>query len=109
MLEIIYKRTYQCVTLRNHNRSTASERSVIKSDNTAIMNNIDLFKKANDTELNDLGKIICLKISVFSVERISVFYVVEKLAEHGIHCLPCSYTNGVIVMFSLQIWRHVDV
>ena len=28
-------------------------------------------------------------ISKVSVERISVCNVIEKLTEHGIHCLPC--------------------
>ena len=26
----------------------------------------------------------------------TVSNVIEKLVEHGIHCLPCSYTNYVI-------------
>ena len=30
------------------------------------------------------------------VERISVCYVTENLADHGIHCLPWSYTNDII-------------
>ena len=29
-------------------------------------------------------------------ERISVCNVIEKLMEHSIHCLPCSYTNDFI-------------
>ena len=48
------------------------------------------------TELNDLRKNICLRKSEGSVERISVYYVIEKLTEHGIHCLPCLYINDVI-------------
>ena len=48
-----------------------------------------------NTELNDLRKIICLRNSEVSVSD-SVCYVTESLGEHGIHCLPCSYTNGVI-------------
>ena len=47
-----------------------------------------------NTELNDLQKITGK--SEVSVERVSVSYVIEKLMEHGIHCLPCSYTNEVI-------------
>ena len=31
-----------------------------------------------------------------TVERISVCSVTEKLMEHGIHCLPCTYANDVI-------------
>ena len=49
-----------------------------------------------NTELNDLRKIICLRKSQVSVERISVCNVIENVMEHGIHCLPCSYTNNVI-------------
>ena len=43
-----------------------------------------------NTELNDLNKIICLRKISVSVERISVYKVIENLAEHGKHCLPCS-------------------
>ena len=42
----------------------------------------------DETELNDLRKMICLKKSEVSVERISVCNVTEILAEHGIQCLP---------------------
>ena len=31
-----------------------------------------------------------------TVERISVCNVFEKLLEHGIHCLSCSYINDVL-------------
>ena len=47
-------------------------------------------------ELNDLRMIIYLKKSVVSDERISVYNVIEKLAEHDMHCLPCPGTNDVI-------------
>ena len=50
------------------------------------------------TELNNLGKVICLRKSEASVGRISVCYGIENLAEHGIHCLPGSYNNDVINM-----------
>ena len=30
-----------------------------------------------------------------TVERILIKNVSEKLVQHGIHCLPCSYTNAV--------------
>ena len=40
--------------------------------------------------------IIFLRKSKVTVERISVCNVTEKLREHGIHCLPCLYTNDVI-------------
>ena len=49
-----------------------------------------------NTELNDLRIIICLKKSDVTVERISVCNVTEKLMEHSIHCLPCSNTNDVV-------------
>ena len=54
------------------------------------------FATSYNTELNDLRKIICLKKSEVSVERISVCNVTENLAEHGMHFLPCSYTNDDI-------------
>ena len=47
-------------------------------------------------ELNDLRKIICLRKSEVSVERISVCSVIENLAEHDIRCLPCICTSDVI-------------
>ena len=37
----------------------------------------------------------------FNVKKI-VSNVNEKLVEHGIHCLPCSYTNDVIDLSSYQ-------
>ena len=49
-----------------------------------------------DTELNDLKIMICLRSSEVTVDRNSVCNVTEKLMEHGIHCLPCSYTNDII-------------
>ena len=39
----------------------------------------------------------------------TVSNVVEKLVEHSIHCLPCSYTNDVIDISSLQLRRLTDV
>ena len=39
-----------------------------------------------------------LRNSEVSVQRISVCNATEKLAEHGIHCLPCSGTNEVIYL-----------
>ena len=34
------------------------------------------------------------------VKKKTVSSVTEKLVEHGIHCLPCSYTNDVIDLSS---------
>ena len=48
-----------------------------------------------NTELNYLRKIISLRKSEVSVEKISVCIVIENLAQHGIHFLPCSYTNDI--------------
>ena len=43
---------------------------------------------ANNTELNDLRKIICLRKNLgFSVDRISVYKVNEILIKHGRHGL----------------------
>ena len=41
-------------------------------------------------ELNDLRIIICLRKSEISVEITSSCNDIERLAELGIHCLPCS-------------------
>ena len=49
---------------------------------------------------HDLRLIICLKTSESSIETISVGSVIEKLAEHGIHCLPCSSTTEVIHFYN---------
>ena len=55
-----------------------------------------------NTKLNELRNFICLSKSEVSVERISVCDVTKNLIEHGIHCLPCSYTctNGIINMLA---------
>ena len=47
--------------------------------------------------------IICLRKSEVTVERISVCTVIEKLMEHGIHGLTCSYTNDVVDLLPLQL------
>ena len=52
-----------------------------------------------NAELNGLRIIICLRKSEVIVERISVSYVVKILMGHGIHCLPCSYTNNVLICY----------
>ena len=36
------------------------------------------------------------------------FVVIEKLMEHDIHCLPCSYTNDVIDLLLWQLGLHID-
>ena len=45
-----------------------------------------------------LIKIICLRKSEVSVERIYFCNVMEKLEEHIIHCLLCSFTKDVIYL-----------
>ena len=50
----------------------------------------------SNTELSDLKKNVCLRKSEVSDEITSVCYTTENLAEHGIHCPTCSYTNDVI-------------
>ena len=50
---------------------------------------------SDNTELNDFRKVICLRKSELSVERISVCNVTENLAEHGIYFLPCSCTSDI--------------
>ena len=55
-----------------------------------------LCKKVFNTELNGSRKIVCLRKSEVSVERISVCNVIENLAERNIHCLSCSFSDDVI-------------
>ena len=55
------------------------------------------------TELNDMRIIICLRKSEVTIERISVCNVIEKLREHGIHCLPCSFANDIIDLLPEQL------
>ena len=53
--------------------------------------------------LNDLRKNFCLRKSEVYVKKKkkkTVSNVIEKLVEHDIHCLPCSYTNDVINLSS---------
>ena len=47
---------------------------------------------------NILRVITCLRKSEATIKRISGYDVIEKLTEHGIHCLACSYTNDVIAL-----------
>ena len=62
-----------------------------------------------NTELNDLRIIICLRKSEAFVERLSVCYVTEKYAEHGLYYLPCSGTNDIIYLLPQQLQVHIDV
>ena len=48
------------------------------------------------------------KFEVSAIERISVCNVIEKLAEHGIHYLPCSDTTDVIDLLPKQLKVHMD-
>ena len=48
-----------------------------------------------------------LEKSEVSVERSSVCNVIENLAGHGIHCLPCSYTSDVTVA-TMMSYCHID-
>ena len=50
--------------------------------------------KTLNTELNDWSIIIYLRKSEVTVEK--KISVTEKLMEHGIYCLQCSYTNDII-------------
>ena len=66
---------------------------------------VQMYGYISNLELNDERKLICfcLRKSEVSVERIPVRYVIENLAEHGIHCLPCFYTSDIINMLPLQL------
>ena len=50
--------------------------------------------RIQNTELNDLRKNICLRKYAVSIKRLCI--VIEKLAEHGIHYMPCSRSRDVI-------------
>ena len=50
----------------------------------------------SNTEINDLRISFVLRKTEVTVERISFCNVNKELIEHGVHCLPCSYTNDVI-------------
>ena len=52
-------------------------------------------------ELNELRKIICLRKSEYSVERISVCNVIEK--NGGIHRLPFFYDNIIDVTIATMM------
>ena len=65
------------------------------ADMKTVAQNVVLGKTLN--QLNDLRIIICLRKPEVSVRRNSVCNVIENLAEHGIHCLPCSYLSNVIL------------
>ena len=47
-------------------------------------------KTRENTELNDLRMIICVRKPEVFVERISVCFVNEKLVEHGLHVCHAS-------------------
>ena len=61
-----------------------------------------MIENIKNMQLNNLRIVICLRKSEMIVERISVCNVIENLMEHGIQCLPCSYTNDIIDISSQQ-------
>ena len=63
----------------------------------------------NTTVINAMRASNCWRKSEVSLEIISVCNVIENLAEHGIHCLPCSYNNDVIDMSPLYVLRHIEI
>ena len=56
---------------------------------------------------------ILTKLRVFIIAFVVVVIydcsVIEKSAEYGIHCLPCSEANNVIYLYSYQLRVHIDV
>ena len=44
----------------------------------------------------------------FMFKKNTVSNVIEKLVEHGIHCLPCFYTNGVIDLSSFWLKFNIE-
>ena len=49
------------------------------------------------------GKNIYWRKSEVSIERLSVYNIIENLMDHGKHGLPCSYTNHVIDMLPQRL------
>lgn len=43
------------------------------------------------------------------IEGIFICNVIEKIAEHGIHCFPCSDTKDVIDLLQYQQKVQIDV
>ena len=56
-----------------------------------------------NTELNDLRKMICLRKTQVSVERISVYKIIESLVQHGRHCLPCSTKFSMTILSAMLL------
>ena len=54
----------------------------------------------DNSQLNDVRTIICLRKFEVSVERISICNVIEKLADRGMHGLLCFYTDDVVDVLS---------
>ena len=48
------------------------------------------------------------KCRVF-VERVSICNAIEKMAEHSIHCLQCSDTNGVLDLLPCRLRFNIYV
>ena len=59
---------------------------------------LNLIYPINITKIIDLKKIVGLRKAKVAIKRTSVCYVIENLAERGIHCLPCSHTADGINM-----------
>ena len=67
---------------------------------------MDRYENIINMELNDLKIIIYVRKSEGTVERNC--NVIEKLMEHGIHCMPCFFTTDAINLLPQQLWRHID-
>ena len=48
-----------------------------------------------NNNITQMRKTISFRKSGVTVESISVCNAIENFMEHGIHCLPCSYTNAL--------------
>ena len=90
------------------NRCLHSSVSNFRTIQYTILDGLDkitlLCQFERKAELNELKLliVICLRKSEVTVERISVCNVIEKLMKHGVHCLPCPYTNDVINMLPVE-------
>ena len=90
-------------------QSTAAYWTCRRWGNTGhVGERLEELHRSTNTEISDLRKIIRLRKSEVTVERISVCYDIEKMMEHGIHCLPCSYTNEIIDLLPLQLRHHIN-
>ena len=61
-----------------------------------VCSGVSVLSQINNTELNDLRKIICLRKTNLCLKEKQFLMFLKKLVEHGIHFLLFSYINDII-------------